>query len=766
MFRWLKWPSTDTTPAPAAAESIRHYRITGKLGEGGMGVVYEARDERLDRLVAIKRLRNVGGDPVLRERLSREARVAAGVSHPNICQVFELGEDAGELYIVMELLQGSTLAERIGQGPLPLSEALQVALAVLSALEAIHARGIVHRDLKPSNVFLTAHGPKLLDFGVARPQTGALGVDITLTAPGTIVGTPRYLAPELFGAEPASPAADLFALGAILFEMLTGRHAFPGSTVLEVAHAVMHEQPPALAGGPDVVAVDRVIQRALEKRALDRYADAAAMARDIREALTLLDTGPTARVRTISRLIVLPFRVLRPDAEVDFLAHSLPEAITASLSGLEALTVRSSATAERYAGERPDLKQIAAEAGVDVVLLGTLLRAGEQVRVSTQLVEVPSGTVVRTRTAQVALTDIFQLQDELTRQIVDALAIPLSVHDQTVLRHDIPADAEAYELYLRANHIGEGSASPGRLSTARDLYHRCLDRDPNYAPAWARLGRVHRVMAKYGYGDVAEDYRLAEQAFRRALEINPELPLAHNLYTYFEIEEQGRAREAMLRLLRMVETRAAVPDLYAGLVVACRFCGLLEASLAADQRARRIDPGVRTSVAYTNWMMGDYEQAVMTDMEDIQALRNGALWMLGRREEALEGVRRLETHWPGGAEVSYLRSQRKAFENDRAGCVEALQQVLASGFHDPEGLFFCLRNASYVGERELALEMLERVVQAGFHCPTPIVRDPWLDPIRTEPAFVRALRRAEEGHAAALRAFTAAGGERLLGVAG
>jgi serine/threonine protein kinase len=763
MFRWLKRPSSETTPP--AAESIRHYRITGKLGEGGMGVVYEAKDERLDRLVAIKRLRNVSGDPVLRERLSREARLAAGVSHPNICQVFELGEDGGELYIVMELLTGSTLAERIASGPLPLGESLQTALAVLSALEVLHGRGIVHRDLKPSNIFLTVHGPKLLDFGVARPLTG-LEAEPGLTAPGVILGTPRYLAPELFGAEPAGPAADLFALGAILFEMLTGKHAFGGATVLEVAHAVMHGQPPALAGGPDVVAVDRVIQRALAKRSVDRYPDAAAMASDIREALTLLDTGPAPRVRTMTRLIVLPLRILRPDPEIDFLAHSLPEAITASLSGLETLTVRSSAAAERFAAERPDLRTIAAEAGVDVVLLGTLLRAGAQVRVSAQLVEAPSGTVVSTRTAQVGLTDIFQLQDELTRQIVDSLAIPLSAHDQSVLQQDVPSDPEAYELYLRANHISEGSASPGRLSTARDLYCRCLERDPRYAPAWARLGRVHRVIAKYGYGDSSEEYRLAEEAFRRALEINPELPLAHNLYTYFEIEEHGRACEAMLRLLRMVETRAAVPDLYAGLVIACRFCGLLEASLAADQRARRIDPGVRTSVAYTHWMMGDYEQAVLTDMEDIQALRHGALWMLGRQEEARAGVRRLETHWPGGADLWYLRAQRMAFEGDREGCAEALRMLLQSGFHDPEGLYFCLRNASHVGAKALALDMLEQVVEAGFHCPTPLVRDPWLDPIRTEPGFVRSLRRAEERHAAALRAFTAAGGERLLGVAG
>src|SRR5688572_20002903 len=222
MFRWLKWPTTPDPAAPAA-ESIRHYRITGKLGEGGMGVVYEARDERLDRLVAIKRLRNISGDPVLRERLSREARVAAGVSHPNICQVFELGEDGGELYIVMELLTGSTLAERIARGPLTLAETLQIALAVLAALEAIHGRGIVHRDLKPSNIFLTAHGPKLLDFGVARPLASAGSANASdLTRPGVVFGTPTYMSPELIEGGVGDARSDLFAVGVVLYEMLVG----------------------------------------------------------------------------------------------------------------------------------------------------------------------------------------------------------------------------------------------------------------------------------------------------------------------------------------------------------------------------------------------------------------------------------------------------------------------------------------------------------------------------------------------------------------
>jgi tetratricopeptide (TPR) repeat protein len=270
-------------------------------------------------------------------------------------------------------------------------------------------------------------------------------------------------------------------------------------------------------------------------------------------------------------------------------------------------------------------------------------------------------------------------------------------------------------------------------------------------------------MSKYGYGDSSQDIQHAEQAFRRALEINPDLPLAHNLYTYFEIEEQGRAKEAMLRLLRMVESRAADADLYAGLVVACRFCGLLDASLLADQRARRINPGVRTSVAYTHWMLGNYEQVMVTDLEEIQALRNGALWMLGRRDEALAGVKRLEAYWPGGADTWYLRAQLKAFEGDRAACAESLRKILESGFHDAEGLYFCLRNAAFVGAGQLALEMLTRVVDLGFHCPTPLVRDPWLDSIRTAPEFMRALRRAEEEHSAAKQAFVSAGGERLLG---
>ncbi|HJR15821.1 MAG TPA: protein kinase [Gemmatimonadales bacterium] len=763
MFRWFK---RSSSPAERSAESdpeaIRQYRVVRKLGEGGMGIVYEARDERLGRLVAIKRVRGLDSDASLKQRLWREARVAAGISHPNICQVYELAEEGGELFVVMELLTGETLAERIERGALPLGEALQITLGILGALEAMHSRAIIHRDLKPTNIYLTPHGVKLLDFGLARPDS--VDQPLTLTRPGAVVGTPRYMAPEMFNDAPLSPGTDLFAVGAIMFEMVTAKPAFGGRTVFEVYTALMKEQPPPLVGGADVMAADGIIQRALAKQPSDRYPAASAMAREVREAVGLLDGGRTGRVQTMTRLIVLPFKLLRPDAEIEFLGSSLPEAITESLSGLEMLTVRSTAAATRFAAESLDLKTIASEAGVDVVLLGTLLRDAGQVRVSIQLVEAPGGTVVISRSAQVPLTDIFQLQDELTRQIVDALAIPLSARDRGALHRDVPVSPDAYQLYLHATHIAEGSASPSRLVTARDLYRRCVELDPKYAPAWARLGRVHRVLGKYGHGDVSEERRRAEEAFRTALELNPDLPLAHNLYTYFEIEEFGAAPQAVLRLLRQVESGAADPDLYAGLVVACRFCGLLEASLAADRRARRIDPGVRTSVHYTYWTLGDYEQTTLSDLEEIQALRYAALWMMGKKEEALTGVRLLESRWPT-SERWYLQALRGAFENDRAECVEGTRKMLETGFHDPEGLLFCARNLARVQDRDFALEMLGRVVNGGFYCSRLLVQDPWFDSVRAEPEFIRVLHLAEAKSREAAAAFSRAGGERLLGVA-
>ncbi|HEU0106904.1 MAG TPA: serine/threonine-protein kinase, partial [Vicinamibacteria bacterium] len=283
-------PSLALTPPPeeAVPERIGHYAIARKLGQGGMGVVYAARDERLERTVAVKTMSSLAHDETARKRFWREARAAASVNHPNVCHIYEIGEHGDELFIAMELLEGESLAERLGDGPLSVTETVPIGLGILAALGALHARGIVHRDLKPSNVFLTPHGVKLLDFGLARPSDPALARSLSsaaeLTRTGMLVGTPRYMAPEQVTGEDLDARTDLFATGAILFEMLAGRPAFAGANVVEILHATLHEQPPALVGSPAIAAADRVIRRALAKRPAERLASAEAMAEELRAA--------------------------------------------------------------------------------------------------------------------------------------------------------------------------------------------------------------------------------------------------------------------------------------------------------------------------------------------------------------------------------------------------------------------------------------------------------------------------------------------------
>ncbi len=729
-----------------------------------MGVVYEAMDERLGRSVAIKTVRP-GVDAEARNRLWREARAAAAVSHPNICQIYEIGEDGDEIFLAMERLQGEPLTDRIARGPLSLEEAVPLALEILGALQALHQRDVVHRDLKPSNVFLTAHGIKLLDFGLARPGATTAG-DATLTQPGYVMGTPRYMAPEQWRGEPADPRTDLFAVGALVFEMLTGRPAFVGETAIEIYHAVLHERPPALAGGGAVTAVDRVLHRALSKRREDRFDSADDMARELRGALTQ-GSGVTKtqhEVRAMKRVIVLPFRMLRPDAEVDFLAFSLPDAVTASLSGLGSMVVRSSHAAARFTDEAVNLKKVASEAEVDAVLLGTLLRAGDQVRVSAQLVEVPAGTIVWSKTAQVAMQDLFQLQDELAQAIVGSLSVPLSTGERHRLQHDQPANARAYEFYLRANQLAEMSDT-GKMDLARQLYESALAEDPNFAPAWARHARACRVIAKYGSAG-AEGPRLIERAregFDRALKLSPDLPILHHLYTHFQVEI-GQSRDALRRLLAQTRIRPSDPDLYSGLVVATRYCGLMEASLAADAAAKRLDPGARTSVLYTHMLRCDWEKA--KEFGEDPFIRYYVLPMLGRTDEALEIYRKLSSDDAPFVVRVVLRSLIAAHERDPVACYEALRPLIdgTHPFTDPEGIFMAARALARAGNLPVALDTLEQVVEAGFTCPTPLKCDPWLDSLRGEPRFGEIVRRAEEGRRAAAVDYLELGGEQILGV--
>ena len=399
---------------------------------------------------------------------------------------------------------------------------------------------------------MTPHGSKILDFGLTRTNTADLlhaqATEIGVTLAGVAVGTPGYMAPEQYIGGPVDARTDLFAMGAVMFEMLSGTRAFQGTTPMEVYAQTMHEQPPALGGSPAATLVERVVQRALSKTPADRYPDASKMA-DALRATRQLEDGKEMRAHTIGRLIVLPFRLLRSDPEIDFLAVSVPDAVANALTGLETLVVRSTAAAARFATEALDLQRIAKEADVDLVLTGSLLRAGQQIRVTVQLIKVPDGTILWSHAPQVALRDVFQLQDEIVERVVESLSVSLTAREQRRLKADVPETPTAYEYFLRGNQrlLHAGVVAAEELSVARGLYDRCLEEDPRYAPAWVRLGRCHWLIGKGGEAK-QENARRAEECFRRALELNPELPLAHGLYALLEID-QGRAQDAMVRLI-------------------------------------------------------------------------------------------------------------------------------------------------------------------------------------------------------------------------
>jgi eukaryotic-like serine/threonine-protein kinase len=751
-------------------ETIGHYRIRRKIGQGAMGVVFEGWDERLERPVAVKTIIEVQESKEARSRLWREARSLARVNHPNICQVFDVLEEGESLVLILELLHGQSLADRLLTGMMTTSDALVTARQILGALQAMHDLGIVHRDLKPSNVFLTRHGCKLLDFGLARATDATITGDpnqtrtaASLTAPGLIVGTPHYMAPEQAAGLPTGPAADIFAVGSIFYEMLTGRRPFVGHSLVDILYSVMHQNPPPLSGSREIEALDRVIRRAMAKRVEDRYSSAGEVLQALESVSLSGSTAVAARTRTVSRIIVLPFRTPKSDEQTDFLSYALPDAISNSLSAMDNLIVRSTLLAAKFEG-RLDPKRLAVEADVDAFLTGSLLRAGDQFRLTCQLIEAPSGSVLWSESANSSMQDLFMIQDELCERILQSLQFPLDERERRSSHRDVPDSARAYEYYLRANQLAL-TRTLESMSLARDLYVQCLEESPNYASAWARLGRVCHFLRKFG-DDADGNVERSEQAFNRAFALHPDLPLAHNLYTPAECD-QGHTQKAMLRLLERARFRRNDPELFAGLVQACRYCDELDASIAAHIRGRHLDPHLITSAAHTYFLLGDYANTLdCYSKKGAYYLDCAALVAMGQNQIALSKLRERERSGGAtGAVQGIMRSLRAYLEDNREECLNAIVAADTAIHKDPETLFYSARHLARINETDRAISALLTAVHRGFLCASAISRDPWFDSLRSLPRYVELMQEAERRRIETHAAFLAAGGEQVISVA-
>ena len=729
-------------------DKLGPYEILASIGAGGMGEVYKARDTRLGRAVAIK----ISAEGFSKQ-FERESKVISSLNHPYICTLYDIGSlPSGASYMVTELVEGGTLRDWLKRSPAP-GQVIEIARQVLEALRAAHAAGIIHRDLKPANIMIRFDGyAKVLDFGLARriPVTQTEET-ATQTVPGQIMGTIAYMSPEQILHRNVDARSDLFAFGIILYELVAGRHPWPHESAVDVLHAIVHDDPPRLQSG-----WSGLLDRLLRKNPDDRYSSADSVLEEFaRPGLPL-----TSDVPRITRLIVLPFRILRHDESWDFLSVSLPDAITNSLAAVDSLIVRSTLVASKFASTDFDLKEIGERAQVDAVLTGSMLSDGQQLRVTTQLVQVADGAVLWSDSSQVSLRNIFRLQDDLVDRIVQSLELPLTARERRALKHDVPASVAGYEFYLRANQVVASGYNAQSMMLARDLYLQAVDADRKYAPAWAQLGRAYRYLAKFG-PVTAENLVLAEDAFQNAFKLNADLPLLHSIYTAHECD-LGRSLQAMERLLKRMQTHRNDPNLFAGLVQACRYCGLIEASIAAHVKAKELDPLIRTSVAYSYLQLEDFQTAIdLCPAPTDFFVMAPALEALGRVDEAISLAKDFERtlHEPFRNAFTIYRAY---FEGDYSVARDAVERAFP--LTDPEARFYsgCLR--ARLDQPEIALKLISLAVDSGYRCHRALVHDSWLDSLRTDERFAALVSRAAELSVEAEAAFIGNGGGELLGL--
>ena len=697
---------------------LGNYRILEKIGAGGQGTVYKATDTKLGRAVVIKVL---PPELTLKEanlkRFEREARLASALDHPNICTIFDLNEIGGVHFIAMQYVEGKNVRELVSGRPLDLRSALSIGIQVADALAAAHSRGIIHRDVKAGNVMVTPAGQvKILDFGLAKllDHEGGGIHQTDLTEVGIPYGTATYAAPEQARGERVDARADIFSTGVLLYEMLTGTWPFTGKTSVDVRHAVLHDEPPALyearpGGAPQQL--QAILDRALAKDPKQRYQKVNELRDDLRAILREVEAGgplsfepisPVApkhlsgtgrmgralrwlRSRTGERtsqaresssgrpmhdtpatslgdrerksVAILPFRNVSSDPQSSFYEFSLADAVITELARVRSLVVRPSSEIVKYQGVQIDPRQAGREMSVAAVLSAGFLRAGDRIRVTAQLVDVDSGDLLWSDRIDADATDIINVQDTITQEICEGLRLELTTDEKDRLEQQKTANAEAYEEYLR-----------GRDCLGRFIYHtiarRDIDKaiehleraaylDPSFALAHSALGKAYANRVIKGCGEPG-DYAAATEAFDKALALDPGLLEArrHMVLIHLSRGEKRRARETAEQLAREAPNDSGVH--FARGVVA-RLDGNYEKALRCFERMARLNPAERVVASYNRARIFTYQ---------------------GLFEEALAELDEGATIEPDHPLIKTFRARALYYHGEPVKAAEILEQVL------------------------------------------------------------------------------------------
>jgi len=714
---------------PHSLDRISHYQLLEPLGRGAMGEVWLAEDTQLPRKVAVKLLpRHLSEDGDAVARLLREAQAAASVDHPGVVTVYEAGVHDGRPYLVMQRVEGDTLEARLERGPLPVSEAVKLGIEVADALAEVHALGIVHRDLKPSNVILSARGARVLDFGVASVKGSP-----RLTTTGVSVGTPLAMAPEQMRGQPPDNRTDLWALGVMLYHAVTGAPPFAGTSMEAVMHAVLNTQPkpPSALRAGTPPELDFIVMKLLRKDAAHRYARAEELLADLRScAAGLTGAAPAAASPAANTgapsLAVLPFELMSADADDAYLAAGLAEDLIVDLTRLGDLHVSTRAETSAYKNRDVPPRTVARELGVDYVLIGSVRRAGNRARISTQLVRASDGHALWAERFDRTLEDLFEVQAEVSKRIVDALQIELKPGELEMLDRVPTRSAEAYQLYLRARAIMDIGRAENMQ--AEELLRQALALDPEFALGLATLGETYARRAVRWWASLDSVDRALPLA-EKALALEPGL-LEAQLVQAMAHRLRGEVPQLLEMLDRLLAIAPDHPELCEWAAWSYMSSDQPERALVLLERQVERHPDAYRSHSWL-WqcldMMGRVEEAKRQSQVTMEVL--------------MEAVRR----HPDDTYARSLLAAQLVLAGETAAGVAQAERTLDMSPHDGRLRYNAACTFARAGMPERALaELKEGVRQVPTYISDWPRRDPDLASLHDHPEFIAMFGKAEK----------------------
>jgi non-specific serine/threonine protein kinase len=731
--------------------TISHYKILEKLGTGGMGVVYKAEDARLKRTVALKFLPpDLTRDPEAKQRFIHEAQAASALQHYNICSVHDIDEtNDGQLFIVMDCYEGKSLKEKMAGGLMRIEEAADIAIQVAQGLQKAHEKGITHRDVKPGNIIITNDGVvKILDFGLAK-----LAGQSRLTKTGSTIGTAAYMSPEQAQGLEVDHRTDIWSLGVVLFEMLTGKLPFRGEHEAALLYSVVHEEPQTVTSlrADTQVQVERIIRKSLEKDLARRYQTIQELIADLKAV-----KSPTMELpKQEKSIVVLPFDNLSPDPDQEYFSDGLTEEVISDLSEVRSLRVISRSSAMTFKGMKKKIPEIAREVNVQYVLEGSVRKSGDNLRITAQLIDATNDAHLWAEKYSGTLDDVFDIQERVSRSIVTALELTLTTDTARKIAERAIDNVAAYEYYLKAYHE-IWKFTEDALTRALDYLEKGLAIiGPN---AFLYSANAFAYLQSAGIGIKPDEYsKKAKEWAEKALALSPDFPKALAVLGWIEYWKEQTQKS----LGYFKRTLAADPNEYAGLhgLAANYFwAGKLEAALSLSERMIELDPlnvlghNLKASV---HFQFGDYEtslecfeRAYQMDPEN-RAIHMHYTWALvgaNQPEKGISIIDRIARTSPDNPLIKVGLLLKCGVLKDWDGFRQMMTPEFERVCREKRFLAYAVGNVLVLlGEYEKALDWLEGAVDRGFvNYPRFAKGDPFLEGVRGNVRFKTLLERVKK----------------------